>query len=272
MDKKIKLALVVSDLHCGSTCGLLPPDFETFEGNKVSQSPIQKWLWSCWVDATQKWLPSVVGSDPYALIVNGDAIEGNHHGTKEVISPDANDHAQAALIALQPLRDKAAKTFIVEGTEIHTNNTESTLGKLLGSVKDTSNGRHSWKRLDVTIHGTRCIFQHHVSTATRVWSEATGLSSALANEQLEAARNGEEIPRVLGSAHRHRFGCYESDNAVSFVTHAWQGLTRHGMKVVPSARINPGMVLLDWRRVTPGSAPEVQIRSYRLPQALGVSL
>ena len=48
---KIKTAVIISDLHCGSTVGLLPPDFSTEEGNEIRQNPLQKWLWECWIYA-----------------------------------------------------------------------------------------------------------------------------------------------------------------------------------------------------------------------------
>src|SRR5687767_11379157 len=114
-----RVAVVVNDIHSGSTVGLLPPDFETLEGNRIAQNRFQQWLWACWTHATQTWLPAVVGSDPWVLIANGDLVEGCHHGTKEVISPDEGDHKAAAFQVIQPLASKASAVFLTEGTECH---------------------------------------------------------------------------------------------------------------------------------------------------------
>ncbi|HYF35617.1 MAG TPA: hypothetical protein VD994_10035 [Prosthecobacter sp.] len=269
---KPRAALVLSDIHCGSTYGLLPPGFTTLEGNEVKQNGLQKWLWDCWLDATNLWLSQILGSDLFILIVNGDAMEGRHHKTKEVISPDDGDDLEASIQVLEPLAKRAAATFVVEGTECHTHNLENVLGRRIGARKCEDTGHHSFRRLDLTIAGTRIIAQHHIATSARTWTEATALGAFLANEQLEAVNNGEAIPRVLLSAHRHRFGCYETANAVSIVTPPFQGLTRHGRKVVPSARTRPGIVVLDWRDRDDGELPEVLARTYRMPTPKGVEV
>jgi hypothetical protein len=272
----IRLLAVVADLHCGSTYGLLPPGFETLEGTPVGQNPVQRWLWDCWTDATEQWLPSIVGNDPWALAVNGDATDGNHHGTTEIVSPATGDHCTAAEAVLKPLAEKAAKRFITEGTECHTKNIEHDLARAIGATPDPDRPPKSkklaWDRLDLTIAGTRCILQHHITTTSRAWLEASALSIHLANEQIEAARNGETLPSVLGCAHRHRFGEYRDASGLAFVTPPWQMLTRYARKVVPSARTRPGMVILDWRGLPDGSLPRLHASTYRPPQATGVTL
>lgn len=266
----IRLAAVVADIHCGSTLAILPPGFKTLEGNEVKQTPIQQWLWECWTDATEQWLPEVVGSDPFALVVDGDATEGVHHGTKQIISNELLDHRDAAFQTLKPLVDRAAKTFFVEGTECHTANMEHTLARSLKAEPDPDTGKPAWERLDLTIAGTRCIFQHHIGTAIRPYLEATQLGIQLAVEQLEAVKNGEtRMPKLMCCAHRHRYGEFRDASGYSVVVPPWQMLTRHGRKVVPSARTRPGLVIFDWRNREDGDFPEVHVRTYRAPVAQG---
>jgi hypothetical protein len=50
----------------------------------------------------------------------------------------------------------------------------------------------------------------------------TQFSVQLAEEQLEAANNGEPNPRVLLMAHRHKTGHWQDDNGMAIVTGAWQ--------------------------------------------------
>ncbi len=143
---EIRLIAVVSDIHCGSSVGLLPPGFVLAEGQEIGQSKRQKWLWQAWTDTWNRFY-EYAGDEPFALVVNGDIIEGVHHGTKQVISPDANDHLEAAVATLKPIADKAAKVFITDGTECHSANTEQKLGKILNAVPDPNTGRRSWDRL-----------------------------------------------------------------------------------------------------------------------------
>jgi hypothetical protein len=251
---------------------LLPPGFTTHEGQEVGQNAVQRWLWSCWTDAWDVWLPSVVGDAPWAMVVNGDAIDGNHHGTKQIIGPDEKDHGAMAFQCLEPLVKRASKTYVVEGTESHTKNSEHTLAKDLKAERDPDTSKPAWQRLSLTVNGTRCVFAHHVSTSARMYLRASALSIYLANEQLEAVNNGEEIPKVCGFAHRHTFDSYERSNGLAFVTPAWQVLTRYGLKVVPSARCKPGIVVLDFRGREAGELPRLHARTYNAPHAKGATL
>lgn len=264
-----RLVFVVSDLHCGSTVGLLPPGFVTLEGQAVAQNPVQKWLWTCWEDLTAHFL-AVAGGDPFALVLNGDLIDGNHHRTTQIISPDVGDHTEAAIHSLRPLVTKAAATFIVKGTECHTHNAETVIGKALKTEKNRESGLPSWDRLTLDVNGVRCVFRHHIGTTTRRGLAGTQLSMQLSEEQVEAANNGEPIPRVLCCAHRHKPGLYNDGNGAAVVTGAWQDLTRFGHKVVSQARCTPAAAILDFRGIPAGSLPRIELKTYeaRKPQAV----
>ena len=255
---KIRIILVMSDLHCGSTVALLPPRFETIEGQAVRQNKIQKWLWGCWTDATGPWFKSVIGDDPFALVINGDAIEGVHHGTTQVISPDPADHRVAAEQILAPVAELASAVFVVKGTEVHTLNSELQLGHNLGASRHPDTGLAAADRWIIDCAGVRCVFRHHIGTSARTYLEASQLSIHLGNEQIEAARVGHPVPRVLGCAHRHRYGLYDDAHGLCFVTPPWQALTRFGHKVVSAAVTKPGMVVLDWRKKKDGELPQVR--------------
>jgi len=117
----ISKIVVVSDLHCGSTVGLLPPKFMTLEGNEVGQNKIQKRLWDAWYDLWNDWVPWAVDGHEFAVVINGDLVEGLHHKTTEIVSPEFGDHVRAAQQALVPMTKLApSKIFLTEGTECHT--------------------------------------------------------------------------------------------------------------------------------------------------------
>lgn len=269
MSKPTKLIVVVSDLHCGSTVGLMPPGFVTEEGNELTQNPLQRWLWECWLRA-HGFAMAVVNGDPFVLIVNGDATEGNHHGTKQVISPSTKDHVSCAQETLEPLAKEADGIILVKGTECHTGSDEITLGKILGATKDPdTNSRrpqHAFDRLTLEMHGTRCAFSHHIGASLRSYLEATQMSVAINEEHMAANTNGEAPPTVIVRSHRHRFGYFGNDHSLCVVTPPWQALTRFGHKVVPSARCHPGIIILDWRESDPGGLPRLHHKTYEAPQ------
>jgi len=263
--KPIRLIAVLSDIHAGSTVALMPPGFKTIEGNLIKQTPLQQWLWECWQDG-QQWLAKKAGKDPYALVLNGDLIEGVHHGTRQIISPDIGDHVGCALQLIKPMHAKAARTFIVRGTECHTGNTEHAMANALG-LQDAARDR-----LTVDVAGVRCVFRHHIGTTTRRGLSGGQLSMQLSEEQVEAACNKEPIPRVLCCAHRHVFGQYKDNHGLCVVSPPWQGLSRFAHKVVSQARTKPGLFILDWRGLPNGSLPAVYERTYDTPQPEVITL
>jgi len=269
--KPIRLLVCVSDIHAGSTVGLLPPDFVAHEGQSVNQNAIQRWLWSCWLDAN-KWLDAVVGDDEFALVINGDATEGVHHRTLQVITPDIGDHLSAAIHILQPLAERAEDVFVVKGTEAHTGNIEEALGRELGAYKHPDTGHHSTDKLYLEVNGCPVVFHHHIGATSRTYLEASALSIHLINEQAEHLQAGLTPPRVLVTGHRHRFGAWTNAHGTCVCLPPWQGLTRYGHKVVPSAMTKPGLVVLDWRGGDPNALPSVRHRIYTPPPPAMVRL
>jgi hypothetical protein len=263
----IRLAFVLSDTHCGSTLGLMPPDHKTVDGNIIRQNAAQEWLWKCWILATEKWLPEIAADDRYVLIVNGDAVEGLHHGVREVISANLDDHVSAAEIALKPLTKRASKTFISLGTECHTRGNENNIAKAIGATPDPNTKRGAWDKIYLTMAGVPCCFQHHISTTSRWHLRAGRLSIAMVNEQATAFNHGHTPPKVLGAAHCHIFDKYDNGKSLAFTTGAWQWGTRHVGKVATAGvqRPEPTIVALDWRDRNDGDLPAFHYQVYTAP-------
>lgn len=269
--RRPELVLVLSDLHVGSTVGLLPPQYRTIEGNAIELNAVQAFLWDAWRDML-RWVEDTTAGANYAVVINGDLIEGDHHGTKQIWSKDTSDHVAAAAEVLQPVLSRASHFFIVQGTESHTNNHEISLGKILRAQNNPDTGLPAFTRLHLTVHGCRCAFSHHIGTATRSWTKATALAAALAEERTQAIKNGEQVPQVVVRSHRHTFDSYTDGRGSVVVTPPWQMLTRFGHKVVPDARCQPGAVLLDWRGVREGGLPKVNAKTYDAPPQTAVEI
>lgn len=269
--KPIRKVVVASDFHIGSTKGLLHPGFVTVEGNGIKLNAMQEWLWLCWEKAVA-FIDREVAGEPYAVVLNGDLIEGIHHGTKEIWSPLVDDQIKAAKEILAPFVSTASANFVIKGTECHTSASENGLGVALGSVKDEQTGNHAFDRLVLELNGIRHVFRHHIGTSVRRGLAGTQLSANLAEEQVEAANNGEKIPRVVVCSHRHKFGLYQDTNGLLVVTPPFQGLTRFGHKVVSQARTNPGIIVLSYENKEFGQLPDVIEKTFKCPEAQAIHL
>lgn len=269
--RPITKIVCLADLHVGSTKGLLPPGFKTLEGNEIKLNAMQEWLWLCWERANQ-FIEDSVGDESYALVLNGDLMEGIHHHTKEVWTPEVKDMLEAAVQIVAPLAVNAAKTFVIRGTECHVGNNEESIAKIIGAYPDHQTGLHSFDRLTLDLNGVRHVFRHHIGTSVRRGLAATQLSANLVEEQIEAVNNGEPIPRVVCCAHRHKFGWYRDDNGICVVSPPWQGLTRFGHKVVSQARTKPGLYIIDHLGKQYGALPEIKSKLFDCPQPQAVRL
>lgn len=124
-------------------------------------------------------MPKLVNGDPFVLLVNGDVIEGIHHGTRQVISSDVTDHVTAAVDALRPLAEAAATTHLTLGTECHTQSTEAAIGKALKASKCAETGKHAHSRIVFSIKGCVLSATHHCSATSRPWLESGEYCRAL---------------------------------------------------------------------------------------------
>ena len=256
VNQRIGGAVIVSDLHCGSSVGLWPDGFETETGNqiKLGNNLHQKWLWKCWLDAVEKVVHHFKGR-PFVVIVNGDCIEGRHHGTTEIVVAKNIDHAAAATECLRPLVKSSFKTYFTAGTECHVGDFEKVICKELGGEWCGDKGL-------IEINGTLLDVAHHMPTAGRAYLEAGAMSITMGNARLNYARVGQRVPRVYLRGHRHTGGYYSDGHALFLVTPAWQLLTRYGHKVVGDSICRPGIAILDWDATPDGGLPSAQLLTY----------
>lgn len=243
----MKRILILSDTHVGSTVGLWPDNFMSVSGHELPQSRFQIWLWDKW-RAMQHWVGErVKKSDDLTLVFNGDIIEGLHHRSIEVMSAAMDDQYVAASTIFRDLIDtlKPARSYMIRGTECHTNGAEATVGKLIGSEKNKE-GLHAFDYKKLSVDGTVCSFAHHMSCSTRKGLQASAHSAIIDDEVLRSIDAGFVPARVVCRAHRHEHGVWSTGSTMSCVTGPWQGLTRHGWKVVPGAVPKPSAILLSF--------------------------
>lgn len=235
--------LVVSDLHAGSKWAVCPHDAVVVEtGNAPHRNVVMDWLTGAWTEMIA-WAKPRLGSD-WSLLVNGDAIEGRHHGGKEIWSDIDADHTDAAEKLIRQI-GTPKKTYVVQGTECHTRHEENRLAKSLGAVRSPDGG--AWSHLRLKIGQCVVSATHHIGTTSRAYLESNNLSAALGHEIIECDHAGWATPDVIIRSHRHRHGCYSTGRKMILITSAWQALTRHGHKVVPGSLPRPTAHILTWQ-------------------------
>jgi hypothetical protein len=262
--------VTLSDTHTGSKVGLLRPGFTTLDGEEVHLNPFQKWLWES-NEAALKWARQICGKAPVWLVLNGDAIEGIHHGGHGCWSMSETEHMRAFRYTFAPWLKIASRVVMVEGTECHTKAWETLIGELDNMERDPSTRRHVFERLAMNVNGVEMVWRHHISATVRPYLEGSALSIALGCERQEAQRAGHPVPQVVTCAHRHRHGMFDDGTGICAVTGPWQGLTRHGRKVVTAAVPMPSVLIYDFDGKAKGELPDVRRKVIPAPAARRVT-
>lgn len=244
--KSIKNLVVVSDTHCGCRMGLCPPTrIPLDDGGEYYASQLQRKVWKLWLHFCRVWVPKVTHGQPFAVLFNGDTLDGNHHDSTTQISHNLVDQSNIARLALRPLLEKAAKVFFVRGTEAHVGKSgveEERIAKLCGAIPN----RHGqYARHDAWIQLGKGLIHavHPIGTSGSAAYESTAIMKELAEAYVEAGRNRIRPPDCIARSHRHRNLEIRVPTklgyGIAFVTAGWQLKTPFAYKISGGRNTTP---------------------------------
>jgi hypothetical protein len=231
--------------------GLCPPVVTLDGGSVYAASQFQLWLWERWEEFCNVWVPHVTKGEPWDLVVNGDALDGVHHGATTQISHNLNDQALIALEVLKPLVARAESYYHIRGTEAHVGKSgaeEERLARELGSIPD-SDGRHArWEYMHEMMgedgKPRNVHFAHHINNAMFT---ATTLSRHLNQMYTRAGKWEGKIADVIVRGHQHRYSQVQLAGkrglAIGAISPGWQGTTPFGYRIAAEPPEFGGMVV-----------------------------
>lgn len=244
-------AIVVSDIHAGCRMGLCPTGcIPLDDGGYYTPSPIQEKMWAMWQNFWKVWVPRVTQGEPYDVVFNGDALDGNHHEGVTQISHNMEDQLRIAEMCLLPVARGAARYYHIRGTEAHVGKSaqyEEMLARRLDAIPNAE-GQHARWELWHRVSGHLVHFMHHIGTTGSAAYEATAVHKELTESFVESGRWGDQPPQIVVRSHRHRYlkieigggaGDAQEDMeyCISVVTPAWQAKTPFTWKI-PGARLS----------------------------------
>jgi hypothetical protein len=201
--------VVVSDTHCGCRLGLCPPEpIPLDDGGVYLHSNMQARVWEWWREFWDEWVPDVCRGEPFAIVVNGDALDGVHHRAVTQVSQNLADQARIARAVFEPLLDLCnGQLFWIRGTEAHVGPSaqeEERLAEALGAIPNEQ-GQHARQELYLRLGGKTLVhLAHHIGTTGSMHYESTALMRELAEAYVESGRWGLDPPSVAVRSHRHR--------------------------------------------------------------------
>lgn len=206
-------------------------------------SRFQLKIWAYWLTFWQEWVPEFCKREPYAVVHNGDCIDGVHHNSTTQISQNIEDQLSLAYDIMRPVVQACdGRYYHIRGTEAHVGKSgvyEEQLAKRLGAVPN-ADGQYAryelWKRVGSAL--VHCL--HHIGTTGSAAYEASAVNAELTASYVEAARWGNEPPDYVVRSHRHRSISVDIDSAnghaAAIVTPAWQGKTPFTWRI-PGGRV-----------------------------------
>jgi hypothetical protein len=252
--RKAVVIAITSDLHAGSTVALCPPHIQLDDGGEYHASKAQRWLWDCWTDFWRKVdAERVTQKAELYQVYNGDLVDGNHHGTTQILS--GNPTAQAAVvnaILAVPMALKPDKIWFIRGTEAHVGPSAAFEERIaLGLSKDrrpvvkedSGNASHWHVKLDV--QGYRMDFAHHGRVGTRPWTKPNVVMNLAAEIFYQHAESEQPYPHLAVRSHMHQFVDTGTAHKVRVVqTPAYQLATAYIHRIAPGVIADVGGIIV----------------------------
>lgn len=251
--KPVVLA-VVSDIHAGSSVALCPRTIALDDGGTYEASKAQRWLWQCWEDywRTVSAKRKALGADLY-VVFNGDAVDGDHHGTTQLVGQNPNVQAGIVTAAMGVvLACKPDRLYFVRGTEAHVGKSGSAEERIADGLRrdkrpivpDPDTGTASHWHLKTEIQGVRLDITHHGRTGQRAHTRggnavlhAWDIFNEYNDRTARSKRTTLEYPHLCLRGHYHRWNDSGPACPVRVVTTgAWQLKTGYAHRKVADSR------------------------------------
>lgn len=226
---------VISDTHFGSTFSPATPTYKVHtarpnETTEQTASRIQADLFEKWLDYW-RYVYALAGikgkhrKHRLILIHLGDVIDGNHHGTHQIIQ-EIPDQIELAANLMGEIHKQADVRIGVLGTEAHAGtNCENEQ-----HFYTTHNYQYSAARLSIEIDGLLFDLAHHGRASGRKWSSgAAGVAAEVALDYIQA---GKRPPDYVLRGHVHQI----DDSGIrvrgtrAIMCPSWQLRTTYGYK------------------------------------------
>ena len=229
--------VVVSDLHIGCQMGLLHPDGLARRGGSTHPpSELQLKIWAMWEYFWTIFVPEVCHGEPFDVLINGETVDGVHHGNVTAITQNMRDQLKGAIDTLEKgllphIKKVGGRLYVNAGTIVHSGDegcNDDTVAEALGAIPDKY-GHYARYSIKLRV-GDAVVFAAHKIMGNRSpWYETTAPHVALSKGIYNAGRWGKTLPDFLIRSHRHqyvetRIGTHKGFGA-SVVTPAWQAPT-----------------------------------------------
>lgn len=262
---------IPSDTHSGSSVGLMPPgQWEFANGGYHNPDETQRILTRLWITAWER-IGKARRGKRLVIVHNGDATEGQHHGSLEVITPRVDEqermHVESMELAMALANFDASMgdlLYYVKGTPAHVMNGGMSEERIARQFEDTGiqprrppsepggkDGRFVWDRLRMDVNGKLFDIAHHgAGLGTKPWTKTNPLRSKLQEVYWRNLENKTRAPDYWVRSHRHVkahdvYVAATGQRIEGHITPAMQNKTEFGYKVAADIPASLGVIWFD---------------------------
>lgn len=182
------------------------------------------------------------------IVMNGDAIDGNHHGSIQIISPSPKHHSQIHNELMEAFLKESGfsvkngdELHYVSGTESHTGWEEYGIGKHFEPY-----GAQYHDELRLISNGARLWWTHQGPRPGKGANEGNALRNFARDVYWDSIKAKELPPHLITTSHFHKssYDSYNDSYAHTIqiqVLPSWQMKTRFGIKASAFQRNDIGM-------------------------------
>ena len=245
--------LSFGDFHSGGLTALFPDYAMQFYYDKnnilpYSPSPFQVEMYNHFIAGAKHFKKTSKGRQKI-IIVNGDATDGNHHGTVQIISPQLKHHMQIFIELMDNFLQvcefsvkNGDELHFVSGTESHTGFGEYDIKKQYEPI-----GAEYHDELQLTMNEKRLWWTHEGAKPGKGANEGNALRNFARDLYIDCLKSGKLPPHLITTSHYHK-NSYDSYNdnyqhTIHYqVLPSWQGKTRYAIAKSAYQRNDIGMI------------------------------
>lgn len=250
----------LSDLHSGSSVALFPDRFMQFKHGNHTPTQAQREMYDHFL-ACADYAGKQRKGKRLVVVHNGDAIEGVHHSTRQVVTYVKDEQAEihselmdTFLGRVKFSRKAGDKLFYVSGTEAHVNDKEDQIAKDLPTEPNPEGG-WVFDHLELRVNGRVIWFVHHGPRRGNGPNEGNALRNWLRDLYWDCEKVGHTPPDLVLSGHTHTpaYNTYTVSRGDGYHTvhgvicPSWQRKTRFAYRVAPVERNEVGAVFVEVR-------------------------
>ncbi len=239
------LIVNLSDMHSGSSRALFLPRLTQFEHTNYTPTDLQKKIYKHWMKCAD-WVKEKRKDKKLVIVNNGDAIEGLHHNTKEIVSLKLDDHVRVHCDLMDDFLQAVGygigdDLHYVSGTESHVQDKELEIANDLGATY-----QHEMK---LNVNGFEIWYTHHGANPGIGYNKGDSYRNWLKQIYWTMKHDSKKAPNMIVSSHYHKpiynTFVYDFNTLHGIILPSWQMKTRYAYRVAPFQRNEIGMSIFD---------------------------